>query len=192
MVLTLGRLVLAPVYFLLFQGARGGNAWLVAGTWVVFLLIEVSDLLDGHLARKHGLESETGRVLDPLADSLSRLTYFICLVGVGVMPAWVLLVLVYRDIGVSYIRVMFSKSKVLMPARVSGKVKAWIYAIAGGAGTAFFSLQTLDILSEIRDVLHDFSFVMYLAAVGIALWSLGDYALVLLRASNAEKKRKSS
>jgi len=80
----------------------------------------------------------------------------------------------------------------LMPARVSGKIKAWIYAIAGGAGTAVFSLQTLDILSEIRDVLNDFSFVMYLAAVGIALWSLGDYALVLLRASNAEKKRKSS
>lgn len=192
MVLTLGRLVLAPVYFLLFQGARGGSPWLVAGTWVVFLVIEVSDLLDGHLARKHGLESETGRVLDPLADSLSRLTYFICLVGVGVMPAWVLLVLVYRDICVSYIRVMFSKSKVLMPARVSGKIKAWIYAIAGGAGTAVFSLQTLDILSEIRDVLNDFSLVMYLAAVGIALWSLGDYALVLLRASNAEKKRKSS
>jgi len=192
MVLTLGRLVLAPVYFLLFQGARGGSAWLVAGTWAAFILIEVSDLLDGHLARKLGLESEAGRVLDPLADSLSRLTYFICFAGSGIMPIWILLVLVYRDVAVSYIRVMFSRGNVMMPARASGKVKAWVYAVGGGAGTAVFTVQTLDILAEIRNVLGGFAFVMFLAAAGIALWSLGDYALALLRASKDEKKRRKS
>jgi CDP-diacylglycerol--glycerol-3-phosphate 3-phosphatidyltransferase len=190
--LTLARLVLAPLYFLLFQAARGGTTWMVAGTWAVFMLIEVSDLLDGHLARKLRLESEAGRVLDPLADSVSRLTYFVCFAGAGIMPVWILLVLVYRDVGVSYIRVMFSRRGVLMPARASGKVKAWVYAVAGGAGTAVFTIQALDMRFDMQDVLSRFAFAMFLAAAGIALWSLGDYALGLLRALNDEKKRQKS
>ena len=142
MILTVGRLVLAPVYFLLYQLA--GAAWpcrRVAGAWLVFVLIEISDLLDGHLARKLEQESEAGKVLDPLADSLSRLTYFVCFTVAGIMPAWVLLVLVYRDVGVSYIRVLFSRGGVLLPARTSGKVKAWVYAFAGGLGLADFCAQ---------------------------------------------------
>jgi CDP-diacylglycerol--glycerol-3-phosphate 3-phosphatidyltransferase len=192
MALTIGRLFLAPVYFVLFHVGRSGNEWLVGSTWAVFVLIEVSDLLDGHLARKLRLESEAGRVLDPLADSVSRLTYFVCFTGSGIMPAWILLVLVYRDVGVSYIRVMLSRSGVMMPARMSGKVKAWVYAVSGGAGTAVFTVQALDILAEIRDVLNGFAFVMFLAAAGVALWSLGDYALALLHGSNDEKKRRKS
>jgi CDP-diacylglycerol--glycerol-3-phosphate 3-phosphatidyltransferase len=188
MFLTIGRLVLAPVFFVLYQLAGSGSVWLLAGTWAVFLLIEVSDLLDGHLARKLRQESEAGRVLDPLADSLSRLTYFVCLAGSRIAPLWVLLVLVYRDVGVSYIRLMFTRSGTFLPARTSGKIKAWVYAIAGGAGTLVFTLQRLDILAEIRDVLDGFAFAMFIAAAGIALWSLGDYALALLRMWLADQK----
>jgi CDP-diacylglycerol--glycerol-3-phosphate 3-phosphatidyltransferase len=190
MILTFGRLVLAPVYFLLYRLAGRGSAWLVAGIWLVFILIEVSDLLDGHFARKLGLESEEGKVLDPLADSLSRLTYFISFTGSGIMPVWVLLVLVYRDVGVSYIRVLFSRGSILLPARLSGKVKAWVYAFAGGAGTAVFTLQTLGILSGFHEILADIAFVLFIAAAGVALWSLGDYGLALLNAGFDEKKKR--
>jgi CDP-diacylglycerol--glycerol-3-phosphate 3-phosphatidyltransferase len=192
MILTLGRLVLAPVYFLLYQFSGRGSVLLVVGTWLVFLLIEFSDILDGHLARKLGQESEEGKVLDPLADSLSRITYFICFAGSGIMPIWMLLVLVYRDVGVSYIRVMFSRGKVLLSARKSGKVKAWVYGFAGGAGTAVFTLKTLDILAEIRESLDVLAFVLFLAAVGVAVWSLGDYGLALLNAYINEKKKRKS
>jgi CDP-diacylglycerol--glycerol-3-phosphate 3-phosphatidyltransferase len=192
MILTLGRLVLAPVYFLLYELAGRGSVLSVVGAWVVFLLIEASDILDGHLARKLRQESEAGKVLDPLADSLSRLTYFICFAGSGIMPVWVLLILVYRDIWVSYIRVLFSQGDVLLPARLSGKVKAWVYGFAGGAGTAVFTLKTIDILAEIRDGLNVLAYVLFLAAAGVALWSLGDYGLTLLKSGFNEKKKRRS
>ena len=56
---------------------------LVIGVCLVFLLIELSDLLDGHAARVRNQESELGKVLDPFADSLSRLTYFVAFAGIG-------------------------------------------------------------------------------------------------------------
>lgn len=189
MVLTLSRLVLAPVFFLLFRLATLPRPWALAGAWVVFWLIEISDLLDGHLARKRGQETEAGKVLDPLADSLSRLTYFLCFTLAGTMPAWILLVLVYRDVGVSYVRVLFSRSGVMMSARVSGKVKAWIYAFAGGFGLAQVSLRVLDILPTIRDGVAALTIVLFLAAAGAAIWSLGDYGLALLKAGSGLKKR---
>ena len=67
-----------PSFFLLYQLAVRGiaAAWSI-GVWLVFALIEISDLLDGHLARNLKQESELGKVLDPFADSLSRLTYFV-------------------------------------------------------------------------------------------------------------------
>jgi CDP-diacylglycerol--glycerol-3-phosphate 3-phosphatidyltransferase len=192
MILTLSRLVLAPVYFLLYHFAGHGSILTVVGAWLVFLFIEVSDILDGHLARKLGQESEAGKVLDPLADSLSRLTYFICFTGSGIMPVWLLLILVYRDIWVSYIRVLFSRGDILLSARLSGKVKAWVYAFAGGAGTAVFTLRTIDILAEIREGIDVLAYVLFLAAAGVAIWSLGDYGLALLKAGFNEKKKRKS
>jgi CDP-diacylglycerol--glycerol-3-phosphate 3-phosphatidyltransferase len=189
-VLTLSRLVLAPVFFLLFQLAVLPRPWALAGAWLVFWLIEISDLLDGHLARKLRQETEAGKVLDPLADSLSRLTYFLCFTVAGIMPAWVLLVLVYRDVGVAYVRVLFSHAGVMLPARVSGKAKAWVYAFAGGFGLADFSLRTLDIFPRIQEVVAATTFVLFLAAAGAALWSLGDYGLALLSAGTGLKKKK--
>jgi CDP-diacylglycerol--glycerol-3-phosphate 3-phosphatidyltransferase len=192
MVLTLARLVLAPVYFLLYQLAGRGSVLPVAGTCISFALIEVSDILDGHLARKLGQESEAGKVLDPLADSLSRLTYFICFAASGIMPLWVLLLLVYRDIGVAYIRVLYSRDRIMLPARISGKIKAWVYGFAGGAGTAFFALKTLDILAEIQEVLGVLALVLFIAAAGVALWSFWDYGSALLKARFSVKKKNKS
>jgi CDP-diacylglycerol--glycerol-3-phosphate 3-phosphatidyltransferase len=188
MILTASRLILAPVYFILYQLAGRGMTLPTVGIMVVFVLIEASDFFDGHLARKLKLESELGKVLDPLADSLARLTYFICFAGSGIMPVWVLLVLVYRDIAVSYIRVLFSRGKVMLSARISGKIKAWVYAFAGGAGTLVFTIKTLDILTEIREGLDVLAFVLFLAAAVVALWSLGDYIFALLIARLHEKK----
>ena len=190
MVLTLSRLALAPVFFLLFQLAALPRPWALAGAWLVFWFIEISDLLDGYLARKLRQETEAGKVLDPLADSLSRLTYFLCFTVAGIMPAWVLLVLVYRDVGVAYIRVLFSRAGVILPARTSGKAKAWVYAFAGGFGLADFSLRVLDILPRIQEVVATTTFVLFLAAAGAALWSLGDYGLALLKAGTGVEKKK--
>ena len=181
MALTLGRLVLAPVFFILWELAKTGPApWLI-GVWLVFGLIEVSDLLDGHLARTLGQESELGKVLDPFADSLSRLTYFICFAGSGIMPNWILLILVYRDVGVAYIRVMAAKGKGLMAARMSGKLKAGVYAVAGIAGITLFSLRGTGWWPRSLVPVGWVSFGFFVLAAAVAVWSLSDYAVFFIK-----------
>ncbi len=181
MILTLGRIVLAPVFFLLFSLAGVGPVGLLAGVWGVLILIEVSDLLDGHLARRLGQVSELGKVLDPFADSISRLSYFVAFASVGIMPAWILLILIYRDVAVAYIRVMISQNKVLMPARASGKLKAWVYAFAGFGGTAVFTLRRTGWIPTLSDPLQVVSLVLFVLSAGVALWSLGDYGAFFLK-----------
>ena len=181
MVLTVGRMALAPVFFLLYQLAGAGSPWLVLGCWVVFGLIEISDLLDGAVARRLGKVTELGKILDPLADAVSRLTYFVCFAGSGIMPLWVLLILVYRDLCVAYVRVLFARNSVMLPARPSGKLKALVYALAGIAGLAVFTLQALDIFGEARRILAPVTYGLMSAAAAVAIWSLADYWLALPR-----------
>jgi CDP-diacylglycerol---glycerol-3-phosphate 3-phosphatidyltransferase len=176
MILTVARIVFAPVFYLIYQVAAGGSSGLLVGVWGVFILIEVSDLLDGYFARKLNQVSEIGKVLDPFADSLSRLTYFVAFAGSGIMPFWILLILIYRDIGVAYIRVMMSHEKILLPARVSGKIKAWIYAISGAVGLAEFTLQKLGWLASVLPVVQGAAFWLFVLCGVVALWSLTDYA----------------
>jgi len=176
MALTASRLVLAPVFFLLFELAAHGSPLFLVGVCLAFALIEVSDLLDGHAARSLGQESELGKVLDPFADSLSRLTYFVAFAGAGILPLWILLILIYRDVTVAYIRVMVSRGSVLLPARASGKMKAWIYAFAGIGGIVDFSLGRLGWLPDSQGTFHTAALVLFLLAALVALWSLIDYA----------------
>jgi CDP-diacylglycerol---glycerol-3-phosphate 3-phosphatidyltransferase len=181
MILTVGRIGLAPVFFLLYRLAGRGSPWILIGVWAVFLIIELSDLLDGYLARRWNQESELGKVLDPLADTLCRLTYFIALAGSGIFPLWMLLVLVYRDFAVAYIRVVVSGEGVMLAARISGKLKAWTYAIAAGGGFLVFSLRILRWLEGWLFAFQWLSLGLFVAAVGVAAWSLADYAVFFVR-----------
>jgi len=187
MALTVGRIALAPVFFGLWQAAaHGPAAWLI-GVWLVFGMIEISDLLDGHFARTMGLEPELGKVLDPFADSLSRLTYFLCFTGSGIMPLWAMLTVVYRDLAVAYIRVVAANRKGMMAARASGKVKAWVYAVAGIAGIIVLTLRRTGFLHSAHGAAAWSAYALSALAAAVALWSLADYALAAWRAS---KKRR--
>ncbi len=181
MVLTVGRIGLAPVFFVLFRLAGRESPWLLVSVWAIFLLIEISDLLDGYLARRWNQESELGKVLDPLADTLCRLTYFIALAGAGILPLWMLLVLVYRDFGVAYIRIVISRQGVMLAARITGKLKAWTYAIAAGGGLLVFSLRILGWLQGWLTGVQWLSLGLFIAAVGVAVWSFTDYAVFFIK-----------
>jgi CDP-diacylglycerol--glycerol-3-phosphate 3-phosphatidyltransferase len=180
MILTVGRIALAPILFIFFR-VSSGNLGLIIAVWVVFLVIEMSDLLDGHLARLWHQESELGKVLDPLADTLCRLTYFIVLAAAGILPLWMLLVFMYRDFAVAYIRVMVSREGVMLAARISGKLKAWTYAIAAGGGFMVFSLKTLGARSGWVVGFQWLSLGLFIVAVGVAAWSFTDYAVFFVK-----------
>ena len=183
--LSFSRLLLSPVYFTVFFLYDWTGRYLAVsllGSWVIFLLIELSDLLDGYVARKIGSASELGKILDPFADSISRLTYFICFAGKGIMPLWVLLLVVYRDLGVSFIRLLANRRGVTMGARLSGKIKAWVYALAGVFGMVLVTWDSLLNSSRILSIFQTVTYVMFLLCGCVALFSLVDYAQTLVTA----------
>jgi CDP-diacylglycerol--glycerol-3-phosphate 3-phosphatidyltransferase len=136
--ITLSRILIAPLFaFAFMRGFRGGDGlvwlWLSVSSLV---LIEISDALDGKVARSANLVSDFGKFFDPLADSMSRLTVFCAFLVTEIIPIWMFLILLYRDIIVSAIRYMCIKQGVVVSARFSGKLKAILQA-AGSFGVVF-------------------------------------------------------
>ena len=177
--LTFSRLILAPLFFVsFFLGDWLGiesNALLVCA-WFCLLAMEASDMLDGHMARKLSAGSDFGKVLDPFADSLSRITYFVCFAGKGLMPLWILLILIYRDLTVAFIRLLMIQRGKAAAARLTGKIKAWVYALAGIAGMMLETFRGLNLSSEMLRISGITAQVLFLLCAVIAVLSTIDYA----------------
>jgi CDP-diacylglycerol--glycerol-3-phosphate 3-phosphatidyltransferase len=139
---TLSRILVAPLFayaFIIGFDRPHQAVWQWAGL-AILILIELSDALDGRIARARKEVSDFGKFFDPLADSLSRLTVFCAFLVTGVIPLWMFLIFLYRDIFVSAIRYLCIKQGVVVPARVSGKLKA-IFQGAGSFGVVLVTLS---------------------------------------------------
>lgn len=173
--LTVVRLILSPLLFVVFFIPAWTGHFRVSSViviWIVFIVIETTDILDGHLARKWDQISDVGKVLDPFADVVSRITYFICFTGVGVMPIWVLTILIYRELGVTFLRLLQIRKGIAMAASVWGKLKAVTYAVSGVAG---FIVVSLDRLSWLTSALATFKLLAQLVFVLAAVASVGSF-----------------
>ncbi len=176
--LTFSRIILSPLLFIsFFLGEWLGfeSAVLMLCSWLFFLAIEASDLLDGMMARKLSAGSDFGKVLDPFADSVSRITYFVCFTGKGIMPFWILLLLIYRDLTVAFVRILMIKKGMAAASRLSGKIKAWVYALAGIAGMIRVSLNHLSLSDEILRISEMAAGGFFLLCALIAVLSTFDY-----------------
>jgi len=172
--ITFFRIALAPVFAGLFSAWAFWRdpLWLVP-LWLVFLVSEVSDIADGWVARKLGETSDLGKVLDPFSDVLSRLTIFVCLLTVGIAPLWFVLVVLYREVSMTFLRMLIVQQGVVQGASTGGKVKAWLYFFASLAGLIhasapgsltpelwFWGLNLLFAAAALQSVV---SFLQYLA-----------------------------
>jgi CDP-diacylglycerol---glycerol-3-phosphate 3-phosphatidyltransferase len=137
--LTVLRLILSPLYFLVFFFPVWTGYGEVPSAFLllaIFIVIEVSDVLDGHVARSRNLVTDIGKVLDPFADVFSRMTYFICFTSTGLMPVWIFTILMYRELAIMFLRMYMMQKGVAMAASVWGKLKAVFYALSGIVGLA--------------------------------------------------------
>ena len=94
------------------------------------VISELTDLFDGIVARRRNEVTNFGKILDPLADSISRLTIFICFVYGGQAPIYLVIFILYRDSMVATIRTVCAYRGVVVSARRSGKLKAVVQATA--------------------------------------------------------------
>jgi len=133
LLLTISRLFIAPLFYVFYaKYAALGIPFFVVPFVLFGLLVysELTDFLDGFLARRYNLVSELGKLLDPMADSITRISIlFILTQGVvGVPIYWVLLIL-YRDLIISTLRTLCALGGLNLAARMSGKLKAAIQGV---------------------------------------------------------------
>ena len=143
--LTVLRLILVPVFFLAYQLRALGFASATVVSTIVMVICyataELSDLLDGKIARKYNLVTDLGKVMDPFADTLSHLTFFVCFFGYGIMPAWTFIIIMWREFGILFMRMLMMKTGKAVPANIFGKSKTVFYAITTFLAIVFITLE---------------------------------------------------
>ena len=197
--ITFVRLVLAPIFFVIYllprffpsgygEGLFISLVWTVPVLWVLFLVSEISDLLDGIVARKRGEVSDFGKLFDPFADTLAKIAYFLCFVIDGIFPALAFLIVLYREYSVLFVRNLMLKKGIAMGARMSGKVKTVCYFIAGALALLASSFTRLGFDGDFYRWLVMAANVVFVCSVVVAVFSLIEYVLVYKKTPVSENK----
>lgn len=131
--LTVFRMILIPIFILLLAVEWQWGQITVGGAdipvpqliaVIVFIVASLTDLLDGKIARKNHLVTNFGKFADPLADKMLVMTAFIFLVSLGKAPAWVVAIIVCRELAVTGLRLLIvEQDGQVMAAAMPGKIK---------------------------------------------------------------------
>ena len=166
------RFIAGPLCLLLLVYPMTGSIWVVLA---LMILAEISDALDGYVARFARQVTKVGKILDPMADGLYRGSIFIAFLAIGWMPMWMLAVILIRDVAVSHLREFAEARQQTLGARNSGKWKAVAQAAAqlsivgyaalfGSAHPESFALLRSAMLT-IATLVTAYSFVDYTLSV---------------------------
>ena len=120
--LTVGRMILVPFMVLFLLTDLGGEANRYISL-VIFALASITDWFDGYLARKHHLVTNFGKFMDPLADKLLVCSAMICMIELGRLPAWIVIIIIAREFIISGFRLIAAENGVVIAANYWGKFK---------------------------------------------------------------------
>ncbi|NLG80945.1 MAG: CDP-diacylglycerol--glycerol-3-phosphate 3-phosphatidyltransferase [Bacilli bacterium] len=128
-ILTIFRLILVPVFVLVYFSSLTYNLYLAL---IVFVVAGFTDVIDGYIARKYNLITKLGQVLDPFADKIMQLTVLACFTIDKHLP--VLFIVIYGIKEMTMIIGGFllytKKEKVIIPANIYGKIATILFYIA--------------------------------------------------------------
>ncbi|KUJ68565.1 CDP-diacylglycerol--glycerol-3-phosphate 3-phosphatidyltransferase [Streptomyces albus subsp. albus] len=180
-ILTMVRLLLVPGFVLLMLAGGGYDPAWRSLAWASFAVAMITDLFDGHLARRYNLVTDFGKIADPIADKAIMGAALICLSALHDLPWWVTGVILFREIGITLMRFWVIKHGVI-PASRGGKMKT----LAQGTAVGMYILALTGPLATLR------FWVMAVAVVLTVATGL-DYvrqAVVLRRAGLAAQRER--
>ena len=145
--LTVMRVILIPFFVaaLLYDNGSSQTMRVVAN--VIFIVASLTDLFDGKIARKYNLVTNFGKFMDPLADKLLVCSALICLIQLGQLPAWVVIIIISREFIISGFRLVASDNGVVIAASYWGKFKTTFQMI--GVVLLIFNIPVLSTLTTI-------------------------------------------
>lgn len=201
--LTMLRIILVPFFVIamvVFGIGQIGKVNLEFVKYIalgIYLVASFTDLLDGQIARKQGLVTKFGKIMDPLADKLLVSAGFIMLTGVGIVPAWITFIVIFRDFAVSSLRMFGADNGEAIAAVWSGKVKTVFQmtgislaiidlpkALGGGFGSFITNSMSMSFSQLLINVFMTASISLALVAT---IWSLVDYFVKFKKHINIEQ-----
>lgn len=185
--LTLGRILLSPIFIAvyLFHAKLGISLFALPFILIGLVVIaELTDLFDGMAARKQNQVTELGKLLDPMADSIFRISVFFALTqGFVKLPLWIVLLFFYRDSVISMLRTVCALRGFALAARFSGKVKAVVQGVAAFVVLGLMIPYSMGVIP--LELFRDISFYIVLAAAVYSIFSGIEY----LRANQSYIKK---
>ncbi len=118
--ITIARIALTFI-FMIFLFSGGIVCKILA--LVTFMIAALSDYLDGFIAKKYDLKSDFGKIMDPVADKVLTLAAFLAFVEMKLIPAWILVIIIMRELLVTSLRFLALKNNEVLPAGTGGKHK---------------------------------------------------------------------
>lgn len=173
--LTLGRIVMVPVFLALLLAQDGTDTslrWAAAG---VFAVAAATDRLDGYLARRNNTVTTFGVVADPVADKALTGSGFVALSLLGILPWWVTVLVIAREVGVTVLRAVVIRHTVV-PASKGGKLKTVLQTVALTA-----------LVIPIGGVFAVVAYVVMAAAVLVTLVTGVQYLVAILGAERRHR-----
>ena len=173
--ITMLRILLVPVLLaLIWQAFAVGPAmrWLAVS---LFILIAATDGIDGAIARKRGLITNLGKILDPVADKVLTGGALLVLSALGSVDWWITLAIILRELVVTVHRLVVVRNRVLAAAS-AGKLKTILQLVAIG-----FCISPLDLVFDYR--VFNLNLVLILIALVLTYYSAIDYFVKARKAS---------
>lgn len=171
---TMARIVLVPIWLLIAELSNLATTEISMSAFITFLLfvvLSLTDKLDGFLARKRNEVTTFGKFLDPIADKLVVVVCVSYLVEVSIVSSWVLLIIVAREFIVSGVRMVVAKEGVVIAASSWGKAKTATTMTA----LSLLLLARVFPVSLLTGMLYHLGELVLLAALVLTIWSGYDY-----------------
>lgn len=161
--LTIIRVCLIPFFVAALLFDHGNNYTMRIVANVLFIVASLTDLFDGKIARKYNLVTNFGKFMDPLADKLLVCSALICLIELGQLPAWVVIIIISREFIISGFRLVAADNGVVIAASYWGKFKTTFQMAS--VILMIFNIPALTLVTNIVVVI----------AVALTIISLVDY-----------------
>ena len=171
--LSLARIAAVPMIVWLLRDTSAKTAFV---TLVIYIAAAVTDFLDGFLARRYGLTTTLGKLLDPLADKLLIVSTLIMLAVIDrtpSVPGWLLVIIVGRELAVTGLRSIAANEGIVLAAEVSGKIKMILQAVGVGALILHYPYLGINF--------YLLGMGLLVASTAVGLWSAVQYHVIVFR-----------
>ena len=163
--LTVLRVIMVPffVFFMLTDVGGPANKWIAL---ILFCVASLTDMLDGKIARKYNLVTNFGKFMDPLADKLLVCSAMICMIEMGKLPAWIVIVIIAREFIISGFRLVASDNGIVIAASYWGKFK-----------TVFQMAMIIVLIADFGGIFDIIAQILTWIALALTVISLIDYVV---------------